>query len=154
MNYLTSQLKTLISDSTVATAAGLSSAEWASSHVFTTFDLNQFCYSMNIGRLPMVAIQELTAGYQTEATSPNEIGGTVTCAWTIRIMTSAFSARREANYSYLQRIKQAILKKIGQEYSFELRNIEQPNSQINPMATYIDITIEAEHTFTDTFNEE
>lgn len=153
MNYLTTQIRTLIGDSTVATAAGMTSAEWAN-HIFITYDLQQFTGSINIGRLPLVAIQELTANYQSEATSLNEMGGTVTCAWTIRIMTNAFGNRRENNYAYLQRVKQAMLKKIFQDYSTEMRVIDQANSTINPMATYIDITIEAEHTFTDGFNEE
>jgi hypothetical protein len=153
MNYLTSQLKTLIGDSTVATAAGLSSAEWAN-HIFVTFDVTQFCYAMNVGRLPIVCIQENTASYESQATSHNEIGGTVTSAWVIRIMDSAFASRREATYQRIQRIKQAILKKISQDRTFEYRGVEMPNATINQIATYLDITLTAENTFTDGHNEE
>jgi hypothetical protein len=153
MNYLTSQIKTLISDSAVATAAGLTSAEW-SNHIFITFDISQFCYAVNIGRLPIVCIQENTASYESQGTSVNEIGGTVTSEWTIRIMDTAFASRREDTYQKIQRIKQAILKKISQDRTFEYRGVEMPNATINQIATYLDITLTAENTFTDGHNEE
>ena len=151
MNYLSQQLKSLISIPDVATAMGVADI---SNRVFFSYDLNQFCYSLNIGRLPIIVIQEMTAYYRTESTDGDGVGGTVNPSWIIRIMTNAFANRCEDNYAYLQRVKQAILKSIGNEFEFELREVNMPNSAIAPIATFIDIGIVTEHTFTQNFEEE
>lgn len=157
MNILTSVLRTLLQSEDIADAATNDlvsyDADTWKEHVFISYDLNQFCYSVNIGRLPLVVIQENTANYNSEATNLEEVGGTVKVSWTIRVMTNAFANRRNDSYFYLQRLKQAILKKIAQTYSFEMVSSSMNAVAVSPISTYLDLVIESDYTYNDTFTE-
>jgi hypothetical protein len=152
MNYITQQLITAISDADVATYAGKSSGDWTTNHVFLTYDLGQFCYSINIGNLPLVVVNETNADYEKTATSTGSEGGMVDVYHTVRIMTNSFYNMRENNYRFLNGMKALILSKLP--FAYELVGIETSPIQTAPICTYLDFEVHAERTYNNTFCED
>lgn len=150
MNNVTNIIKAACKATSVATAAGVNATTWANDRVFVTYDMGQFMGEINIGRLPLVAITSLEA--DMEATHGGGMdGGLVEPRFVIRIMTSAFANRREAQYQQLNRIKGAILTEIHTDVDdTEFRGATTANVVISPICTYLDITVTGEFAFDQT----
>jgi hypothetical protein len=151
MNYLTQQLKLLLSGDVVATAAGKANPEWTLHNVQYSQFTDEFVGATNIGRLPVVLIQESQAEYLFES-SPNH-GGTRNTEWVIRIICPTF-LNRPSDHEILHRIKEAILSQFFSYSQIEFRNSRVSPVSRNPYAIYIDLTIESETSFGNEYDEE
>lgn len=148
MNYLTDQLESVCKTETVALSAGYTQVDWAN-HVQVSFTDDDFSGPINMGRLPMVIIREVSTDYVLDA----ENGGTRDADFIIRIYVHVFKSRQREQSEVLHKIKQAILSELKNS---GIENVDNRSTRVEttPYAMYLDITIQSQTSFGLDYGEE
>jgi hypothetical protein len=149
MIYQISQIKTtLSSSSTLAIAAGVGSM---SNRVFVSVGEIDMTGQLNIGRLPLIYLKEITSEYVFDA-EPNHIG-TRTVDYSMRIIVPTFINRSETQYLTLERMKAAALSALTKNLNLGITNVRTQAPQVTQMATIMDVTFSTETSYDNNYKE-
>lgn len=143
-NTILTKIKTAVSDSSVATAASLSSAEWTNYHVFDGG--RAYTHGQNRGRVPFANIWRTTSDYSFDSvgSTSNDQGGELISSWNIEIIVAKSSASDErTGEEQAYSIAEKILKAIRTDYNLALGNERMGEIENHPfgLSLKIELTI-------------
>lgn len=151
MIYQSDTIKTIVSGASIATAAGISSSEWANYHTFVRYGEDDMVGNTNIGRLPIVTIREVTSNYEFQA-EPNHFGTRETI-FIIRIYVATFGNRSETQWKRLQDIKNACMIALTTNLNIGSTDMEVLQPVISQMAVYQDIRVTTQTSYDNNYEE-
>ena len=136
-------LKSLISASVVASAAGFSTSDWANYHVFAGG--REMIHGMNRGRAPYVVLWRGNSSYDAQSVDADP-GGTLNATWNLRV---AVQKHDEAlAETQIRQIANACFKSIKDDSRFRPGDQSIGDIQVFPWGSFADCTINIETTFT------
>jgi hypothetical protein len=151
MIYGSNQIITTIGVSGVALVAGIPTTEWAGFHVYKQMSSPEFVGNINVGRLPVVELFELSSDYQFQA-EPDHIG-TRTSEFVIRILVPTTINRHSTETDLLQKLKVAILKALTNNLNLGVTNVQAETPKIMPYCSYLDIRLSTETSYDKNYQE-
>jgi hypothetical protein len=150
MIYQSNTVKAAIQASAVATAAGISAADWVN-HVFVRYGEEDMTGNTSIGRLPVVTIREVSSSYTFEAEPSHN--GTRSSEFLVRIYVASFMNRSETAWKALERIRTASLASITATLGLGVTDVRTQPPVVTQCSIYQDITITTETSYDNTYSE-
>lgn len=149
MIYQIGQIKSILANSSaLAIAAGVSSM---SNRVFVKVGEVDMTGPVNIGRLPVIYLKQLSSDYTFEA-EPGHFG-TRKVDYTMRILVPTFMNRSETQYLLLERIKAMALEALTETLELGITDVRVDAPQVTQTATAMDVIFTSESSYDSNYDE-
>lgn len=150
MSYIYDRIRLACADPSVAFAAGIEAVKWSTSHVFYFTDA--FIASHNIGRLPVITIQELDTEYEHQ-TQPHH-GGTRSSNFNLVFYVRGFQFNPTPARDLMDDMIRAVFRVIRADASaLELGNEVRGPFESTPYGFKRTISFTIETSFDNTYSE-